>query len=235
MTTRTRLRAAVLAHPVLTVAIAGTCLAALGGVGEMAARKVVADRIRAESNLVGAEAAVQQRGGWALTALTGERLPEVGIASDNATLGPFKGVSLQVDVYGLVLGSPTEFEHVHGLAIVDEDALRDAFNTARPGMSVTSVELNRNENIVSVTFDAAGRSEQVELIPETDGLGGFSFVRVDGETSEEPGQGSGLDRLSSVINPSTGPAKALGLRFQAAAVFRDGLHLVLDRGAGQMQ
>ncbi|CAL9658631.1 hypothetical protein SUDANB105_06908 [Streptomyces sp. enrichment culture] len=84
--------------------IVGLCLAVMGGAAEWMAREALAEQIRKDPGLVGADTTVRQHDGWALAALTGERLEQVDIVADNATLGPFKGVSVQVEVFGLRLG-----------------------------------------------------------------------------------------------------------------------------------
>ncbi|MEU0227242.1 hypothetical protein ABZ177_23185 [Streptomyces sp. NPDC006284] len=230
MTRRARLKTAIIAHPMLAVVIVGSCLAAVAGASELIAREVVADKVRDESDLVADEAVIQQRGGWALSALTGQRLPEVGIASDDATLGPFKGVSLRLEVYGLRLGSSSEFESIHGLAIVDAEALIGVFKRALPAVAVTSLKMDSKQNTISMTYSVAGNSKQVELRPETSSAGEFSFVPAD----VNPG-GATLDRLGTALDPSTGPAEALGLKVEAVAVLGDELHLILDGGVGKLR
>lgn len=212
--------------------IVGLCLAAMGGAAEWMAREALADQIRKDPGLVGADTTVRQRDGWALAALTGERLEQVDVVADNATLGPFEGVSIQVEVFGLRLGPSPDFERVHGMAIVDEESMAEAFKRAAPGMGVTSVVMNRQEGTVSIETAGIGAPQRVVLEPEVDTTGGLALVPVDdGKAGGEGLAGSGEAGPPGV----KAAAEALGLKVLAAAVMGDGLHVVMDGGPGELK
>ncbi|MFD7462039.1 MULTISPECIES: hypothetical protein [unclassified Streptomyces] len=232
MTRFVRLRSVVTEHPIGVVMIVGLCLAAMGGAAEWMAREAVADRIRKDPGLVGADATVRQRDGWALAALTGERLEQVDVVADNATLGPYTGVSIQLEVFGLRLGSSPDFERVHGMAIVDEDSMAEAFRKVAPGIGVTSVAMNRQEGTVTVETAGIGAPRQMVLEPEVDHSGGLALVPVD----DGKAAGEGLSGDSEAEPPGVkAAAEALGLKVRAAAVMGDGLHIVMDSGPGELK
>ncbi len=230
MTRFVRLRSFVVDHPIGAIMIVGLCLAALGGAAELVAREALADRIRKDPGLVGADATVRQHGGWALAAMAGERLPEVDIVTDNARLGPFTDVSLQVEVYGLRLGSTADFERVHGMAVVDADSIAEAFKKEAPGLGVTAVVMNTYEGTISIHTAGIGAPKRVVLKPEPDTSGVFALKPVGDGTATGGIASQGTAGLSGTEDQSD----ALGLKVLAAAVERDGLHLVMDGGAGKL-
>ncbi|MFE4574367.1 hypothetical protein [Streptomyces chartreusis] len=231
MTRFVRLKSAVTGHPIAAVTLVGLLLVALGGAAELVAQKAVADQIREDPALSAADATVHLGDNWALAALAGQRMEEVDIVADNATLGPFTGVSLQVEVYGLRLGSAPEFERIHGLAVLDASAIAEVFKKEARGMGVTSVVMNSLEQTISVLTSGVSAPKQIVLRPESTPDGSFVLEPVGDAKSAEgvlPGQGAGLSGPQD-------PMAALGLKVQAVAVGRDSLRLVLDGDSGKLQ
>ncbi|MGW4874685.1 hypothetical protein [Streptomyces chartreusis] len=230
MTRFARLRSTVVNHPIGVMLMVGLCVAALGGAAELMAREALADRLRQDPALVGADTTVRQRGGWALGALTGQRLQEVDIVAENATLGPFTGVSLQVEVFDLRLGSSLDFERVHGLAVVDTESITDALRKEAPDLGVRSVAMNMYEGTISVQTAGTGVPKQLILKPEADSSGDFSLELVGGKA----GGGSLISQGSARSSGAEDSDNALGLEVVGVGVKRDGLYLVMNGGEGRV-
>ncbi|GGW42598.1 hypothetical protein GCM10010503_18800 [Streptomyces lucensis JCM 4490] len=81
------------------------------------------------------------------------------------------------------------------------------------------------------TTAATGAPKRLVLKPEPDDNGGFALEPVDG------GKAVGRSPVGRGTPGPAGkqdPADALGLKVLAAAVERDGLHLIMDGGAGKL-
>lgn len=230
MSRRDKVKSAVVAHPVLTVMVFLVLLALLTAAAEMAARKIVKDQIQSESVAAGSGAEVDLRGSWGLAALAGHELPEVDIVTDHATLGPFTDVPLQMEIFGLQMGTSPSFHRIHGLAVVGGDDLVEALSSKAPGMGVTSVTMNSFEGTVSVAV--GGGAKVIRLEPQLDSISGkLTFAPADGKQAA----GSTMLGLGELVSGEDGSAATtLGLRIQAVAVAQDGLRIVLDAPAGKL-
>ncbi|WP_405771847.1 LmeA family phospholipid-binding protein [Streptomyces sp. NBC_00080] len=230
MSRRDKMRTAVVAHPVLTLMVVVVLLALLTAAAELAARKIVKDQIRSESVVAGSGSTVYLRGGWGLTALAGHEVPRVDILTDHATLGPFADVPLQMEIFGLRMGTSPSFDRVHGLAVVGADDLVEALSKEAPGMGVTSVKMNSFEG--TITLAVGGGTKMVTLEPQLDRTSGQVVFKPADGVQAGAGNLLGLGKLMS--GEGDGPAATLGLRIQAVAVARNGLHLVLDAPGGKL-
>ncbi|MCX4919056.1 hypothetical protein OOK28_36655 [Streptomyces sp. NBC_00687] len=212
-------------HPVLVLMTVLVCLTAVAVTAELVARKIVEDRVRAVPAWRGTNPTVDLHSGWGLAGLAGDKLPEVSLASDDATMGVFTDVRLRIQVFDLQLEPTPKFQRVHGLAVVSTGSLTHAFQRVAPTLGVTSVTMNVSDG--TMTVHSSGGSRRVGLETQPDGAMAFAVQGV-----KEQGKDDHIDVDALTKSGAQGPAKSLALKIQVMAIERDGLHLILEGSTG---
>ncbi|WP_460106834.1 LmeA family phospholipid-binding protein [Streptomyces sp. YKOK-J1] len=223
-TIRTRLRR----HRAAKIAAGAVLLTvALTGVGELAARSIIQDRITKAAPSLG-DATVGEGGDWALWDLADQRIPRLDVSSDDAHLGRLSPVSVKARLDDVHLGDRPTIGSTHVRVTVLPEAIATAIRTAAPSVQVASV-----------TTDPASGTVRAAVGPAGGGRLTLQPVLKDGKVSVTVneltlfGRTIPADRLGMTEGAlGTAPVKdyPLGLKATGLRVLPDTLEITLTGG-----
>ncbi|WP_458077877.1 LmeA family phospholipid-binding protein [Streptomyces sp. EMB26] len=223
-TIRTRLRR----RRTTKIAAAAVLLTvALTGVGELAARNMIQNRLTKAAPSLG-NATVSEGDSWALWDLANQRIPRLDVSSDDAHLGQLSPVSVKARLDDVHLGDRPTIGSTHVQVSVPPEAIAAAIQTAAPSAQVASVTTDPASGTIRAAVGPAGGG-QLTLQP----------VLKDGKVSVTVneltlfGRTIPADRLGMTEDAlSTAPVKGypLGLKATDLHVQPDSLKITLTGG-----
>jgi hypothetical protein len=220
---------------VLTVCVV-LAIAACGG--ELAARRLIRDRIVVSARALGGDLTVGEGGDLALWDLVDQNIPRLDLSSDDATLGPLSHVAVRASLDDVRLGGAKPTVHsTQAQVTVPTASIAAVIRSAAPSVSVSSVTGDPSAGTLVVAVGPGGVG-LLTLRPQVeDGrfsltVAGLTVLGRPVPTSDLGGTGLGGSGLGGT-GVGAGPQQAypLGLHATAVTVQSDALRITLTGGA----